>query len=139
MIGCPLHGSGVSPGYLVGRRLERLVASWHRHGTDPRSGPLDVWLIDSASVATHVTMGSDWCLILERSDPFPGYDMGDSGRVEVGPVSTETPFAAHLGETIEAVNQAAEPGIGRTVLDVVFESGCVRCDGWSGDLRLTAR
>ncbi|WHM41078.1 hypothetical protein [Streptomyces sp. BPTC-684] len=51
---CPLHGAGVRPDYLVGRRLERVAASsWHQYATEAPSGPLDVWLIDSAEDSTH--------------------------------------------------------------------------------------
>jgi hypothetical protein len=51
-----LHGVGGRPDYLVGRRLERVVASWRMYGTD---ASLDVWLIDGTEVAIHVTAGSD--------------------------------------------------------------------------------
>ncbi|WP_234317894.1 hypothetical protein [Streptomyces rimosus] len=63
-----------------------MVASWHQYVSEAPSGPLDVWLIDSAEDSTHVTTGSDWCLIVERSVPFGGYEMAESGRVEVGPM-----------------------------------------------------
>ncbi|MEU7697560.1 hypothetical protein [Streptomyces sp. NPDC039028] len=97
---CALHGAGVRPDYLVGRRLEQVFASWHVYGSEAPSGPLDVWLIDSEAVATRITNGSDWCLIVQMSNPFAGYDMAESGRVEVAPISGETPFADHLGETV---------------------------------------
>ncbi|ULR48614.1 hypothetical protein [Streptomyces deccanensis] len=137
--GCPLHGVGVLPDYLVGRRLERVVASWHLYGTDAPAGPLDVWLIDSEEVATHVTAGSDWCLIVDSSAPFAGYDMAELGRVQVAPVSGETPFADHLGEMVLAVREEGEPDIGRLALELTFDSGRVRCDTWSGNLRLSSR
>ncbi|WP_326808423.1 MULTISPECIES: hypothetical protein [unclassified Streptomyces] len=125
---------------MVGRRLERVVAAWHRLGTEAPSGPLDVWLIDSEAVATHVTTGSDWCLIVETSAPFEGYDMAESGRVEVAPISGETAFADHLGEAILAVREEGTPdtpGSGRRALEITFESGRVRCETWSGDLCLS--
>ncbi|WP_189970194.1 hypothetical protein [Streptomyces violascens] len=136
---CPLHGAGVRPDFLVGRRLERVLASWHLYGTEPRTGPLDVWLIDSEEVATHVTTGSDWCLIVETSVPLEGYDMAEFGRVEVAPVHSETPFADHLGETILAVHDEADPDTGRVALELTFDSGRVRCETWSGDLRLSSK
>ncbi|MEU6820899.1 hypothetical protein ABZ921_09740 [Streptomyces atriruber] len=136
---CPLHGAGVRPDYLVGRRLERVLASWHLYGTEPRTGPLDVWLIDSEEAATHVTTGSDWCLIVEASVPIEGYDMAESGRVEVAPVHSETPFADHLGETVSAVHDEADPGTGRLAFELTFDSGRVRCETWSGDLRLSSK
>ncbi|MET7854256.1 hypothetical protein ABZT48_40140 [Streptomyces avermitilis] len=37
-------------------------------------------LIDSHEAATHVTTGSVWCLIVESSTPFEGYDMEELGR-----------------------------------------------------------
>ncbi|MFF3891546.1 hypothetical protein [Streptomyces sp. NPDC001914] len=61
---CPLHGAGVRPAYLVGRRLERVIVSRHLQGAQAPSDPLDVWLIDSDEVAPHITTGSDWCLIV---------------------------------------------------------------------------
>ncbi|MET9675650.1 hypothetical protein ABZY68_21525 [Streptomyces sp. NPDC006482] len=136
---CPLHGVGVRPDYLVGRRLEQVVASWHLYGSEAPSGPLDVWLIDSEAVATHITTGSDWCLIVETSTPSAGYDMAESGRVEVAPISGETPFADHLGETVLAVSEEGAPDSGRLTLEISFGSGRVRCETWSGDLRLSSK
>ncbi|MFB9485551.1 hypothetical protein ACFFSH_40285 [Streptomyces filamentosus] len=136
---CPLRGGGVRPGYLVGRRLEQVVASWYLYGSEAPSGPLDVWLIDSEAVATRITTGSDWCLIVEASAPFAGYDMAESGRIEVAPVSGETPFADHLGEMVLAVSEESVPDSGRIVLEITFDSGRVRCETWSGDLRLSSK
>ncbi|MEU6986384.1 hypothetical protein ABZ946_23590 [Streptomyces sp. NPDC046324] len=72
-------------------------------------------LIDSEAVATRITTGSDWCLIVEASDPFAGYDMAESDRVEVAPISGETPFADHLGETVPAVSEESVPDNGRSI------------------------
>ncbi|MFF3142353.1 hypothetical protein ACFVRU_11645 [Streptomyces sp. NPDC057927] len=127
------------PDYLVGRRLERVVASWHLCGAEAPSGPLDVWLIDSEEAATHVTTGSDWCLIVESSAPVEGYDMAELGHVEVAPVSSETPFADHLGETVLAVREEADSDTGRLALEITFDSGRVRCDTRSGDLCLSSK
>ncbi|MEV6247834.1 hypothetical protein AB0M38_16775 [Streptomyces sp. NPDC051742] len=127
------------PDYLVGRQLEQVVASWHLYGAEAPSGPLDVWLIDSEAVATHITTGSDWCLIVETSTPFAGYDMAESGRVEVAPISGETPFADHLGKTVRAVGEERDPDSGRLALEIAFDSGRVRCETWSGDLRLAGK
>ncbi|MEO3764056.1 hypothetical protein [Streptomyces sp. B8F3] len=136
---CPLHGGGVCPDHLVGRRLKQVVASWHLYGAEAPSGPLDVWLIDSEAVATHVTTGSDWCLIVETSPPFAGYDMADSGRVEVAPISGETPFADHLDETVLAVSEKGDPDSGRQAVAITFGSGRVRCETWSGELHLSGK
>ncbi|MFG2116032.1 hypothetical protein ACGFRB_25930 [Streptomyces sp. NPDC048718] len=136
---CPLHGNGAFPDYLVGRRLEQVVASWHLHGSEAPSGPLDVWLIDSETVATRITTGSDWCVIVETSRPFAGYDMAESGRVEVAATSGETPFADHLGDTVLAVSEESCPDSGRRVLEITFDSGRVRCETWSGGLRLSSK
>ncbi|WP_053648343.1 MULTISPECIES: hypothetical protein [unclassified Streptomyces] len=136
---CPLHGGGVGPDYLVGRHLEQVVASWHLYGSEAPSGPLDVWLIDSEAVATRITAGSDWCLIVETSDPFEGYDMAESGRVEVTPISGETPFADHLSETVLAISEECVPDSGRIALEITFDSGHVRCETWSGDLRMSSK
>ena len=71
---CLLHGAGVRPAYLVGRCIERVIVSRHLYSTEAPSDPLDVWLIDSDEVATHITTGSDWCLIVETSALYEGYD-----------------------------------------------------------------
>ncbi len=134
-----MHGVGVRPDYLVGRRLEQVVASWHLYGSEAPSGPLDVWLIDSEGVATRITTGSDWCLIVEASDPFAGYNMAESGRVEVASISGETPFADHLGATVLAVSEESVQDNGRIALEITFDSGRVRCETWSGDLRLSSK
>ncbi|MFE2562227.1 hypothetical protein ACFXGT_40805 [Streptomyces sp. NPDC059352] len=136
---CMSHGVGVRPDYLVGRRLEQVVASWHLYDSEAPSGLLDVWLIDSEAVATRITTGSDWCLIVEASAPFAGYDMAESGRVEVAPISGETPFADQLGKTVLAVSEESVPDSGRIALEITFDSGRVRCETWSGDLRLSSK
>ncbi|MEV6358135.1 hypothetical protein [Streptomyces hydrogenans] len=127
------------PDYLVERRLKEVVASWHLYGSEAPSGPLDVWLIDSEAVATRITTGSDWCLVVETSAPFVGYDMAESGRVEVAPISGEIPFADHLGETVLAASEESAPDRGRVALEITFDSGRVRCETWSGDLRLSSK
>ncbi|MGV9245420.1 hypothetical protein [Streptomyces sp. NPDC003710] len=115
------------------------MASWHLHGTEAPPGPLDVWLIDSEAVTTHITTGSDWCLIVETSAPFTGYEMAESGRIEVASISGETPFADHLGNTVLAVSEEGAPDSGRLALEITFDSGRVRCETWSGDLRLSSK
>lgn len=134
---CPLHGIGVRPDHLAGRRLTHVVASRHLSDSEAPSGPLDVWLIDSEAVATHITTGSDWCLVVELAAPFAGYDMAESGRIEIAPIDAKSPLAAHLGETVLAVSEETAPGSGRLALEVTFESGRVRCETWSGDLRVS--
>ncbi|MCC8248624.1 hypothetical protein [Saccharothrix luteola] len=134
---CGLHGAGTDPRRLVGRRLERVIAAWHHYGSEVPTDPLDVWLVDDQEGCTHVTTGSDWCLIVEGSPPHEGYDMQEYGRVEVGPIGGETPFARHLGEEVLAVAQEYEPRTGRIALDLVFPSGRVRCRCREGDLRLS--
>ncbi|MFJ2026813.1 hypothetical protein ACIODW_23825 [Streptomyces sp. NPDC087897] len=136
MSACPLHGVGVFPGYLVGRRIERVVVSGHPYGSEPPSGPLDVWLIDSETVVTRITTGSDGCLMVETA-PFAEDDPAESGRVGGSAVSGETPFADHLGETVLGVGEEGAPGGGRLALEIAFASGAVRCASWSGGLRLS--
>ncbi|MET8784072.1 hypothetical protein [Streptomyces sp. NPDC004589] len=135
---CPLHGTGVSTQSLVGRRLAEVVGSWHLYGSDDPAGPLDVWLIDDQVAAVHITTGSDWCLIIEASEPHAGYDMGDSGLVAVGAIGEETPFADHIGESVLAVREDHEPNTGRVALELSFPTGRVCCESWAGDLRLTS-
>ncbi|MFF1520462.1 hypothetical protein [Streptomyces sp. NPDC058305] len=134
---CPLHGSGAHPEVLVGRRLQKVLAAWHRSGDEEPEDPLDVWLIDSQGSSTHVTTGSDWCLIVESSSPHEGYNMGGWGHVEVVPVGDRTPFAVYLGEDVLAVSEEFEPKTGRIALEITFASGRVRCRSWAGDLRLS--
>ncbi len=104
-----------------------VFAAWHRSGDEAAEDPLDVWLIDDQGRSVHITTGSDWCLVVERSSPHEGYEMDGCGRVEVAPVGDRTPLAAHLGEDVMAVREEFE---------VVFATGRVRCDSWAGDLRL---
>ncbi len=122
---------------LVGRRLAEVVGSWHVYGGDDPAGPLDVWLTDDRGVAVRITTGSDWCLIVEESEPHAGYDMGDSGLITVGAIGEKTPFADHIGENVLAVQEGHEANTGRVALELSFPTGRVRCESWSGDLRLT--
>ncbi|MFD0078143.1 hypothetical protein ACFVIY_37540 [Streptomyces sp. NPDC127166] len=134
---CPLHGGGVAAQSLVGRLLAEVVGSRHVYGGGDPAEPLDVWLIDDRDATVHVTTGSDGCLIVEESQPHTGYDMGDAGRVTVGAISNETPFADHVGESVLAVREEHEPNTGRVALELSFPKGRVRCESWAGDLRLT--
>ncbi|MFH8562178.1 hypothetical protein [Streptomyces sp. NPDC017988] len=135
---CPLHGAGVTGQSLVGRRVVKVVASWHVYRGDDPAGPLEVWLIDDRGVAVRITTGSDWCLIAEESQPHAGYDMGDSGLVTVGAIRQETPFADHIGESVLAVREEHVSNAGRVALELSFPAGGVRCESWAGDLRLSA-
>lgn len=65
--------------------------------------------------------------------------MAESGRVEVAPISGETPFADHLGETVLAVSEEGDPDSGRLSLEISLGSGRVRCETWSGNLRLSSK
>ncbi|MFE5948710.1 hypothetical protein [Streptomyces sp. NPDC056480] len=76
---------------------------------------------------------------MEASDPFAGYDMAESGRVEVASISGETPLADHLGATVLAVSEESVQDNGRIALEITFDSGRVRCETWSGDLRLSSK
>ncbi|MFD3451111.1 hypothetical protein ACFWVC_02945 [Streptomyces sp. NPDC058691] len=132
-----MHGPGLPAVALVGRRLERVVTSWHRTEAAARSGPLDMWLIDAAGRSVHLTTGSDWCLIVDEGQPHTGYDMGAHGRVEVGPIAEGTPFGAHLGQLVTAVGEEYGEHTGRVAVEIAFAAGRVRCDSRAGDLRLT--
>jgi hypothetical protein len=134
---CGLHGAGVDPRRLVGRRLERVIAAWYSFGSETSPDPLDVWLVDDRGGHTHIATGSDWCLIVEESPPHEGYDMQECGRVEVRPIAGETPFARHLGAEVLSVGEEHDPLTGRMGLDLVFPSGRVRCRSWAGRLRLS--
>lgn len=134
---CPLHGAGMDVRSLVGRRLTGVVGSWHLYGSDDPEGPLDVWLIDDQGAAVRITAGSDWCLIVEMSEPHAGYDMGDWGRITVGAMDDAAPFAEHIGESVLAVREDLEPDAGRIALEISFPTGGVLCESYAGDLRLT--
>ncbi|MDN3271492.1 hypothetical protein [Streptomyces sp. MA15] len=123
---------------LVGPRLVEVVGSWHLYGSDGLAGPMDVWLIDDRGAVTHLTTGSDGCLIVEASKPHIGYDMGTSGRVTMGAIGEKTPFADHIGEDVLAVREEHAPNTGRVALELTFLTGRVRCESWAGDLRLTS-
>ncbi|MFJ8896945.1 hypothetical protein ACIRCZ_20370 [Leifsonia sp. NPDC102414] len=135
--GCPLHGGGAAAQSLVGRLLAEVVASRHVCGDGDLAAPLDVWLIDDRGATVRVTTGPDGCLIVEKAEPHTGYDMGDSGRITVGAIGNETPFADYVGESILAVQEEHEPNTGRVALELSFPRGRVRCESWAGDLRLT--
>lgn len=134
---CAVHGTGIAPQSLIGRRLVKVTASWLRHECVQPLEPLEVWLTDERQGSTRITTGSDWCLIVEASEPHGGYDMGEGGRVEVRESGRETPFAGHIGERVLSAREDCEPFTGRMALDLTFPTGRVRCESWAGDLRLT--
>ena len=133
---CPLHGPGMDVSALVGWRVARVVASWHRIDGRPPSGPLDVWLINETGRTAHITTGTDWCLIVEESDPPPGYDMQDLGRVEVSTDTGSTLFAQFLDQRITAAQEQTDPHTGRIALSLTFTTGGIHCSCWDGELRL---
>ena len=100
-------------------------------------GPVDVWLVDDRGAWTHITAGSDWCLITEPSGPFEGCDMGEYGRMEVRQIRSGTPLADHVGEKVVRVRQKFGSRTGRMGLDLVFASGTVHFDSGTGDLHMT--
>ncbi|MFJ3925628.1 hypothetical protein [Streptomyces sp. NPDC090022] len=135
---CPLHGSGTDPSRLVGRTIERVVASWHVSDGERSEAPLDIWLIDSDGDSTLITTGSDRCLIVECAEPDEPYDMGEWGHVEVGEDLGDHPFLRHMGDTVATVEEFAHPVTGRIRLEIGFADGDrIRADCWAGDLRLT--
>ncbi|MFG3339732.1 hypothetical protein [Glycomyces sp. NPDC048151] len=133
---CPLHGAGLAPQALIGRRLTKVVAAWHWQDPDQRSGPVDVWLIDDGEGCVRITTGSDWCLIVEASEPYGGYDMGGLGRVTVEQDAAETPLADIIGYRVLHAQEDFEPLTGRIALDLTFPTGRVRCESHAGELRL---
>ncbi|MQM24154.1 hypothetical protein [Glycomyces albidus] len=133
---CRLHGAGIAPQELVGRRLVSVTASWFRHECVQPAEPVEVWLTDERHESIRITTGSDWCLIVEASEPHRGYDMSEAGRVEVRESSCETPFGDHIGEPVLSAREDCEPFTGRMALDLTFPTGRVRCESWAGDLRL---
>jgi hypothetical protein len=133
---CPLHGPGGDPGGLVGRRLDRVAASWLVTDGEPDVGPLDVWLVDDLGGPTRITAGSDWCLLVSAEAPGECWDMGIWGRIEPRESAAGTPFERHLGQTVRAVRERWDPHTGRVGLDIDFPTGSVHADTWKGDLRL---
>ncbi|GAA1677443.1 hypothetical protein GCM10009830_25510 [Glycomyces endophyticus] len=133
---CALHGRGIAPQRLIGRRLVKITASWFWYEGVQTTAPLEVWLTDECQQSIRITTGSDWCLIFEASEPHEGCDTGEFGRVEVREGGDATPFAGHIGERILATREGFEPFTGRISLDLTFPTGGVRCDSWAGDLRL---
>jgi hypothetical protein len=98
--------------------------------------PLDVWLTVEREEPIRITTGLDWCLIVDVSEPHPGYDMGQGERVEVRESGGETPFGRHMGESILSAREDYAPFTGRISLDLTFATGRVRCESWAGELRL---
>jgi hypothetical protein len=133
---CALHSAGIAPRSLIGRRLVKVTASWFWYEAVQATEPLEVWLTDERQGSIRITTGSDWCLIVEASEPHEGYDMGEEGRVEVREGGGATPFASHIGERILSAREGFEPFTGRMALELTFPTGGVRCDSWAGDLRL---
>ncbi|MFF2147418.1 hypothetical protein [Kitasatospora sp. NPDC058190] len=135
---CRAHGPGLDPADLVGRTLTRIVAAWHVYEGRLDPIPADLWLIDDRGEATRLASGTDWCLEVEASAPYEGYDMGEWGRIEVGPADAETAFARHLGRPVLAAREEHEPTTGRMALELDFPDGTVRCESYAGELIVRA-
>lgn len=136
---CPLHGVGVDPARLVGRRVRQVVAAWHRFDGQYTAEPIDVWLIDDLDEVFHLTTGADWCLMVDDHAPHSGYDMDVYGVVEVAPWTRGSPFVPHAGEPVTAVHERFDADTGRIGLKIVFPTGSVTYGGWRGDLHLVDR
>jgi hypothetical protein len=95
----------------------KLTASWFWQGSGQYPDPLDVWLTDENEGSVRITTGSDWCLIVEASEPHESYDLGEWGRVEVRESCRETTFAEHIGDPILSAREDYEPFTGRIALD----------------------
>ncbi|WP_194235765.1 hypothetical protein [Streptomyces sp. CB01881] len=132
------HGPGLDPAFLIGRRLTGVVAAWHVYEERLDPLPVEVWLLDDLGGAIRVASGTDWCLELEPSAPYEGYDMGDWRRFEVAAADDATPFARHLGETVLGAREEYEPLTGRIAVELDFASGTVRCASEDGVLHLRA-
>lgn len=78
---------------LAGRRVQQVLAVWHRRDCEDAAGPLEIWRADDVGGYIHVTAGSDRCLIVEDAAPHAGYDLGESGRVEAVASERGAPFA----------------------------------------------
>ncbi|MEU6232425.1 hypothetical protein [Kitasatospora sp. NPDC047058] len=135
---CRAHGPGLDPAALVGRRLTALVAAWHLYEGRRDPVPADLWLVDDSGGSTRVSSGTDWCLVVESSTPYEGYDMGEWGLIEVGPADDLPPFARHLGEPVRGAREEFEPLTGRMALELDFPSDTVRCESYAGDLLIRA-
>ncbi|MFC6433183.1 hypothetical protein ACFQBR_31670 [Nocardiopsis tropica] len=132
---CPLHGAGVDPARLVGRRVRQVMAAWHVRADQAATDPVEVWLVDDLGDAVRLTTGSDWCLVVDDAAPRSGDDMGEHGTVEVAPWTHGSPFVRHAGETVVAVHERFDSYTGRVGLEIVFPTGSVEYGSWNGDLR----
>ncbi|MEE2054081.1 hypothetical protein [Nocardiopsis tropica] len=132
---CPLHGAGADPARLVGRRVRQVMAAWHARADRGATDPVEVWLVDDLGDAIHLTTGSDWCLVVDDAAPHSGYGMGGYGSVEVAPWTHGSPFVPHAGEPVVAVHERFDSETGRVGLKIVFPTGSVEYESWSGDLR----
>jgi len=112
------------------------VAAWYCHASEDAADPLEIWLVDDVGDRIRVTSGSDWCLIVDDAAPFTGYDLGESGRVEVVASERGTPFASHVGEVVLAVHQKFDARTGRVSLEICFPTGSVHCRSHRGNLHL---
>lgn len=50
---------------LVGVRLSRVMASHDIRHDRVNGATIDLWLIDETAMCTHITVGLNWCLIVE--------------------------------------------------------------------------
>lgn len=116
----------------MGRRLAGVVGSCLSYGSDDPAGPFDVWLIDDQRAAVHIMTGSDWCLIVESSEPHASYDMGDSGLITVEAMGDRTLFANQIGKRVPVVREEHEPDAGCIALELSFPAGGLRCESWAG-------
>ncbi|MFD0274404.1 hypothetical protein ACFVHB_10920 [Kitasatospora sp. NPDC127111] len=135
---CRAHGPGLDPAALVGRRLTGVVAAWHVYEGRRDPVPVDVWLVDDSGGSTRVSSGTDWCLVVEASAPYEGYDMDEWGLIEVEPGDHLAPFARHLGEPVRGAREEFEPMTGRIAIELDFPSGGLRCESRDGDVLLRA-
>jgi len=122
---------------LIGRRLLRVVTSWHHH---PATAPslLHMWLyLDGLGPVRFHTLGDD--LDLRIDEPHSPYDMGEYGHVTVGDNAPGFPMSPFVDRRIVSVRPVRNPDIDHvTGVILHFENGDIRIHAVADELVVAA-
>lgn len=127
---------------LVGQQVLHVTTSWHLHPDSAGPTLLYLWLHLPGQEPICCRTASSGDIQLETDQLHGPYDMGEYGRVVVGPAPADFPFTPVLGHTIHVVRRVGcrHPRTGDGIfigLSLRFDATRIRILNLGDDLVVT--